>query len=59
MTFNDVEIQLNNLCLSLNHDLTVTVSTDMEAEDAAMILEEYFANDSGSEFVRIVWSDAN
>ena len=59
MTFNDVELQLNNLGLSLNRDLTVTVSTDAEAEDAAMILEEYFAHDSGSEFVRIIWSEAN
>ena len=59
MTFADVEMELNNVGLSLNRDLTVTVSTDMEAEDAAMILENYFAHDSGSEFVRIVWSDAN
>lgn len=59
MTFADVEMELNNVGLSLNRDLTVTVSTDMEAEDAAMILEEYFAHNSGSEFVRIVWSDAN
>ena len=59
MTFNDVELQLNNLGLSLNHDLSVTVSSDEEAEDAIMILEEYFAHDSGSEFIRIVWSDAN
>ena len=59
MSFADVEMVLNNVGLNLNRDLTVTVSTDMEAEDAAMILEEYFAHDSGSEFVRIVWSDAN
>lgn len=59
MTFNDVELQLNNLGLSLNSDLTVTVSSDEEAEDAIMVLEEYFNYDSGSEFVRIVWSDAN
>ena len=59
MTFADVELELNNVGLSFNHDLSVTVSTDEEAEDAAMILEEYFANDSGAEFVRIVWSDAN
>lgn len=59
MTFADVELELNNVGLSFNRDLSVTVSTDEEAEDAAMILEEYFANDSGSEFVRIVWSDAN
>ena len=59
MTFADVELELNNLGLSLNRDLTVMVSTDEEAEDAIMILEEYFAHDSGSEFVKIVWSDAN
>lgn len=59
MTFADVEMELNNLGLSLNRDLTVTVSSDEEAEDAVMVLEEYFAYDSGSEFVRIVWSDAN
>ena len=59
MTFAEVELELNNVGLSFNRDLSVTVSTDEEAEDAAMILEEYFANDSGSEFVRIVWSDAN
>ena len=59
MTFSDVEIQLNNVGLNLNRDLTVTVSTDEEAEDAAMILENYFVYDSGSEFVRIVWNDAN
>ena len=59
MTFADVEMELNNLGLSLNRDLTVTVSSDEEAEDAVMVLEEYFAYDSVSEFVRIVWSDAN
>lgn len=59
MTFNDVELQLNNLGLSLNHDLTVTVSSDEEAEDAIMVLEEYFNYDSGAEFVKIVWGDAN
>lgn len=59
MTFADVELQLNNVGLSLNRDLSVTVSTDEEAEDAAMILEEYFEHDSGSEFVRIVWREAN
>lgn len=59
MTFADVEMELNNLGLSLNRDLSITVSNDDEAEDAAMILENYFAHDSGSEFVRIVWSDAN
>ncbi len=59
MTFADVELQLNNVGLQLNGDLSITVSTDEEAEDAAMILEEYFTHDSGSEFVRIVWSDEN
>ena len=59
MTFNDVELQLKNLGLSLNSDLTVTVSSDEEAEDAIMVLEEYFNYDSGAEFVKIVWSDAN
>ena len=59
MTFADVEMELNNLGLSLNSDLTITVSTDEEAEDAAMILENFFAYDSGSEFVRIVWASEN
>ena len=59
MTFADVEMELNNLGLSLNRDLSITVSNDEEAEDAIMVLEEYFNYDSGSEFVRIVWSDAN
>ena len=59
MTFADVELELNNVGLSFNRDLSVTVLTDEEAEDAAMILEEYFAHDSGSEFVKIVWNDAN
>ena len=38
MTFADVELQLNNLGLSLNSDLTVTVSTDEEAEDAMKVV---------------------
>lgn len=59
MTFADVEMELNNFGLSLNRDLSITVSNDEEAEDAIMVLEEYFNYDSGSEFVRIVWSDAN
>ena len=59
MTFADVELQLNNLGLSLNSDLTVTVSSDEEAEDAVMILENYFAYDSGAEYVRIVWASEN
>ena len=59
MTFADVEMELNNLGLSLNRDLSITVSNDEEAEDAIMVLEEYFNYGSGSEFVRIVWSDAN
>ena len=57
MTFNDLELQLNDLGLQLNRDLTVTVSSDEEAEDAIMALEEYFNYDSGEEFVRIVWAD--
>lgn len=59
MTFADVELELNNLGLSLNSDLTVTVSSDEEAEDAIMVLEKYFAYDSGSEYVRIVWASEN
>ncbi len=57
MTFNDVELQLNNIGLNLNRDLTVTVSTDEEAEDAIMILEEYSVYDNGAEIVRIIWAD--
>lgn len=57
MTFNDVELQLNNIGLNLNRDLTVTVSTDEEVEDAIMILEEYSVYDNGAEFVRIIWAD--
>ena len=59
MTFADVELELNNLGLSLNSDLTVTVSSDEEAEDAIMVLEKDFAYDSGSEYVRIVWASEN
>ena len=59
MTFADVEMELNNLGLSLNRDLSITVSNDEEAEDAIMVLEEYFNYDSGSEFVKIVWGDVN
>ena len=59
MTFADVELQLNNLDLCLNSDLTVTVFSDEEAEDALMVLEDYFMHDNGSEFVRIVWGNEN
>lgn len=64
MSFSEIEMELANVGLTLNNDLTVQVTSDEEATDAEMILESYFGQDCAEEmgisndvkFVRIIWA---
>ena len=64
MSFSEIEIELANVGLTLNSDLTVRVTSDEEAADAEIILESYFGQDCAEEigisndekFIRIIWA---